>query len=178
MYLYDIAEEIEIQIKWRKQLRCCTRCVRPGEIAFFLFVHCFFSVFFMTLMQQDRTSGLQMTCIRLSSRDFACPTRWHGLLSRRLMPECPSSFPCVTHCYVSVYFRKKCCLFLLCVKVAQKVTGDKQRASTSPLVTSRGKRGGDRGRGAEERVEDHVPILPRADRRAAPVARLSRRCGC
>lgn len=46
MYLYDIAEEIEIQIKWRKQLRCCTRCVRPGEIAFFLFVHCFFSVFF------------------------------------------------------------------------------------------------------------------------------------
>lgn len=71
-------------------------------------------------MRQDRTSGLQMTCIGLSSSDFTCPALWHGLLSWRLLPECPPSFPCVIHCYVTFTFEKNCFLFLFCVKVAQR----------------------------------------------------------
>lgn len=107
----------------------------------------------MMLMRQDRTSGMQMTCIRLSSNGFTRMARQRDPVVTKVNVRNPSVFPLcrplLRQCILSNKEKrwKTCRLFMLCVKVAQKVTGDKQRASTSPLVTSWGNGGGRCGGG-------------------------------
>lgn len=57
----------------------------------------------------------------------------------------PSVFPLCHPLLRHIYFRKKLLFIFVLRESCTKVTRDKQRASTSPLVTSWGKRG--RGRG-------------------------------
>lgn len=63
----------------------------------------------------------------------------------KVIARMPSVFPLCHPLLRHIYFRKKLLFIFVLRESCTKVTRDKQRASTSPLVTSWGKRG--RGRG-------------------------------